>query len=104
MRSLFFILVRHIANIRTILGVSHCCKPTQCDVSQIFKHRESHDPKSFCATRANGLVEMVINALHEKCRIVNQVGKSYVKGYFKMMNLIRIANDRKVIFETLYGG
>lgn len=47
---------------------------------------------------------MVINALHEKCRIVNQVGNGYVKGYFKMMNLIRMANDRKVTFETLYGG
>ena len=61
-------------------------------MSQIFKHRESHDPKSFCATRANGLVEMVINALHEKCRIVNQVGNSLIKGYSKRMNLIRMAN------------
>ena len=41
-----------------------------------FKTRESDDPKAFCATRANGLVEMVTNAIHEKCRIVNQVGNA----------------------------
>ena len=39
----------------------------------MFIHRESDDPNSFCASRATGLVEMVTNAIHEKCRIVNQV-------------------------------
>lgn len=39
----------------------------------IFKCREPDDSRAFCATRATGLVEMVINAIHEKCRIVNQV-------------------------------
>lgn len=42
----------------------------------VFKPRESDDPKSFCPTRANGLVELVTNAIHEKCRIVNQVGSA----------------------------
>ncbi|KAJ7386496.1 hypothetical protein OS493_008630 [Desmophyllum pertusum] len=42
------------------------------EVDIFFHRRESDDPKSFCATRANGLVEMVTNSIHEKCRIVNQ--------------------------------
>ena len=44
-------------------------------VKHNFTHRESDDPKAFCASRATGLVEMVTNAIHEKCRIVNQVPK-----------------------------
>ena len=39
----------------------------------LFLHRESDGASAFCATRANGLVETVTNAIHEKCRIVNQV-------------------------------
>ena len=49
------------------------------------KSRESDDPKSFCPTRANGLVEIVNNAIHEKCRIVNQVGlKHCVKNTWQL--------------------
>ena len=72
-----------------VLRCSHCDSflrsPDQAyNIMCIFTLRESDDPKSFCATRANGLVEMVTNAVHEKCRIVNQVGiVSVVKGEFE---------------------